>query len=206
MIVTRRRKKRIPWRRYALPLALVAIVVALLSFAPTRAWIASGPLAPAMKPVSATFDAAGREREIGSQNAQIADLQTQLVDARSQITERDKQISSLQTQLNDAQQQAAAAHAATPQKPADSSAQAGAQTVKQTSDLSTSATPEMRRTATVWAAMDSEAAAKIVQRLPQDYVARVFAVMSPDAVGAILENLPSAYAARLTQEHPELQR
>jgi flagellar motility protein MotE (MotC chaperone) len=64
----------------------------------------------------------------------------------------------------------------------------------------------MRRTAAVWAAMDAESAAKVVQKLPQDYVARVFALMSPDAVGAILENLPASYAAQITQEHPQLHR
>jgi flagellar motility protein MotE (MotC chaperone) len=62
----------------------------------------------------------------------------------------------------------------------------------------------MRRTAAIWAAMDAESAAKVVQKLPDDYVARVFALMSPDSVGAILENLPAAYSARLTQEHPQL--
>jgi flagellar motility protein MotE (MotC chaperone) len=52
--------------------------------------------------------------------------------------------------------------------------------------------------------MDADAAAKVVQRLPDAYVARIFAIMPADSVGAILENLPAAYAARLTQDRPEL--
>jgi len=54
--------------------------------------------------------------------------------------------------------------------------------------------------------MDSESAAKVVQKLPDAYVARIFALMPPDTVGAILENSPSVYAAQLTQEHPELKQ
>lgn len=207
MIVTRQRKKPFPWKRVLLPAAAIALLVAALSWAPSRTWIATGPLAPVWKaaspvwkPIAAPFDAAGQARTVSAQSAQIADLQKQLQQARADITDRDKQISQLQTQVNDAQQQAAVASAAKPPAPV---AQASAAPAP---DLGTQGTPDMRRTAQVWSAMDSEAAAKIVQRLPQDYVARVFALMSPDSVGAILENLPASYAARLTQEHPELHR
>jgi TolA-binding protein len=208
MIVTRQRKKPFPWKRVLLPAAAIALLIAALWWAPSRTWIATGPLAPVWqaaapvwKPIAAPFDSLAQARAISEQNIKIADLQKQLQQARADITDRDKQISRLQTQVNDAQQQAAQASAAKP-----AAATAAQATAAPAPDLSTQGTPDMRRTAAVWSAMDSESAAKIVQKLPQDYVARVFALMSPDAVGAILENLPAAYAARLTQEHPELHR
>lgn len=200
MIVTRKRRKPFPWKRVLLPAAAVALLVAALSWAPSRNWIATGPLAPVWKPVSAPFNSVGEARTISAQSAQIADLQKQLQQARGDVADRDKQISQLQTQVNDAQQQAAVASAAKPAVPAAQASAAPA------ADLSAQGTPDMRRTAAVWSAMDSEAAAKVVQKLPQDYVARVFALMSPDSVGAILENLPASYAASLTQEHPQLHR
>jgi flagellar motility protein MotE (MotC chaperone) len=205
MIVTRRRKKPFPWRRVLLPTVAVALLVAAFSWAPSRNWIATGPMAPmwrtpAFQAVAAPFNGMALQQEVGSKDRDIASLQKQLANARAQIGDRDKQISQLQTQLNGAQTEAAQAKAAKPAAPsaAGTPAPAAAQ------DLSSQATPDIQRTAQVWAAMDSESAAKIVQKLPQDYVARVFAVMSPEAVGAILENLPASYAAKLTQEHPQL--
>lgn len=208
MIVTRRRKKSFPWRRVALPAAAIALLVAAIAWAPSRNWIASGPMAPlwhspVAMAVSAPFDSMAQQQRIGSQDREIASLQQQLADARSQITDRDKQISDLQTQLNGAQTEAAEAKAV---KPAPVTSQKTSQTTAMGQDLSTQATPDIQRTGQVWAAMDSESAAKIVEKLPQDYDARVFASMSPDAVGAILENLPASFAAKLTQEHPELKR
>lgn len=199
MIVTRQRRKPFPWKRVLFPAAAIALLAAGIAWTPSRTWIATGPLAPVWKPIAAPFDSLGRSRMLAAQSAQIADLQKQLQQARADVNDRDKQISQLQTQLGDAQQQAAASNAVKP-------APAPRSTVAPAPDLSAQASPDMRRTAAVWTSMDAEAAAKVVQRLPQDYVARVFALMSPDAVGAILENVPAAYAAQLTQEHPELRR
>jgi flagellar motility protein MotE (MotC chaperone) len=209
MIVTRRRKKSFPWRRLLLPAVAVALLVAAFSWAPSRNWIVTGPMAPmwkspAVQAAAAPFNGMALQQRIGSQNRDIASLQQQLADARSQISDRDKQISQLQSQLNAAQTEAAEAKAAKSTAPAaDKTTQ---QNSAQPQDLSSQATPDIQRTAQVWAAMDSESAAKIVEKLPQDYVSRVFAAMSPEAVGAILENLPASYAAKLTQEHPELKR
>ncbi len=213
MIVTRRRKKPFKWKRYAYPAAVLLLIIVALRWAPAREWLANGPVttpiwnatAPVWKPLARPFDMAAQQGTINSQASQLDALSAQLADARSQIAARDKQISSLQTQLNQAQQDAALASASHPARtvaanPASSSAPVAS------SDLAQDGTPDMRRTAQVWSAMDSESAAKVVQKLPDAYVARIFALMSPDAVGAILENLPSGYAARLTQEHPELKR
>jgi len=196
MIVTRRRRKPFPWKRVLISTAVVALIVAALWWAPSRTWIADRPV---FKPIAKLFDPMAQQQTIKNQDAQISQLQERLAAANSQIADCDKQASQLQTQLSDAQQQAVVANVPAQSKPAPkASAQPAA-----ANDLSAQGTPDMRRTAQVWGAMDSEAAAKIVQRLPTDYVARIFALMSPDSVGAILENLPPAYAARLTQEHPE---
>jgi flagellar motility protein MotE (MotC chaperone) len=209
MIVTRRRKKPFPWRRVLLPAVAVALLVAAFLWPPSRNWIATGPMAPlwkspAAQAVAAPFNGVALQQHVNSQDRDIASLQQQLADARAQISQRDKQISQLQTQLNDSQAEAAQAKAAKPAPTA--AAKSSDKTVAQSQDLSTQATPDIQRTAQVWAAMDSESAANIVQKLPQDYVARVFAAMTPESVGAILENLPASYAAKLTQEHPELKR
>ncbi len=197
MIVTRRRRKPFPWKRVLIPSVIIALLVAALWWTPSRTWIVDRPV---FKPIAKLFDPVAQQQTIKSQDAQLSELQQRLAAANSQIADRDKETSKLQTQLNDAQQQAAVTSVPLKQKPLP---QASAQPTAAANDLSAQGTPDMRRTAQVWGAMDSEAAAKIVQKLPTDYVARVFALMSPDSVGAILENLPPAYAARLTQEHPE---
>ena len=199
MIVTRQRKKRFPWKRLLAPAVLLAVLGLALWWTPSRTWIAN-ETAPMWKPVAAPFNAVAQQKALADSSKQAASLEAQLADARAQIADRDKQISRLQTQLNDAQQQAVDVPSPAP------AATASAAPGPNGSDLAQQATPDMRRTAAEWASMDSESAAKVVQKLPIEYVARVFAVMSPDAAGAILENLPASYAAQLTQDHPELKR
>jgi len=200
VIVTRRRRKPFPWKRILFPLGVLAIAAFALWCGPSRAL-----LAPVWKPVAKPFDVVSQQETISGQAEQLSSLMKQLADARAQIADRDKQISQLQTQINQSQQDAAAAQASKPGAQV-AAVNSGAQPAEVSSDLSQSATADMRRTAEVWAAMDSEASAKLIQKLPDAYVAREFALMSPDSVGVILENLPPAYAARLTQEHPELKR
>ncbi len=202
MIVTRRRRKPFRWKRVAVPAVVAVLIAAVFVWTPSRNWVANQP---ALRPVERPFNVAGQLQTISSQNAQIAALQKQLSDARGAIADRDKQIGDLQTQLNSAQEEAATAKAAKVGRSAPApAAQSAGETMVGQSDLASQATPDLRRTASVWAAMDPDAAAKVVQRLPDDYVARIFAIMPPDAVGAILETLPAPYAARLTEDHPEL--
>ena len=213
MIVTRRRRKVFPWKRVFMPIGFVALFTALFVFQPSRDWIVDGPPAPLWRvlhpvfaPITKPFDVAAQMQTISSQNGQISDLQKQLEDARAQLADRDKQISQLETQVNAAQQDAAAAKASANRSSRPVRSIASTDGPNQTgSDLAAQATPDMHRTASVWSAMDAEAAAKVVQRLPDDYVARIFAIMAPDSVGTILENTPAAYAARLTRDRPELQ-
>ena len=202
MIVTRRRRKPFPWKRLLIPAGIVALLAGAFAWPVSRSWIAGQP---AVSQIAKPFDAASQMQTISAQNGQIAALQKQLAGLRTQINDRDKQISNLQSQLNSAQQDAAMANAARPRSaPAADSPAAAPGAVAQTADLAQQATSDMRRTASVWSAMDADAAAKVVQRLPDAYVARIFAIMPADSVGAILESLPAAYAARLTQERPEL--
>jgi flagellar motility protein MotE (MotC chaperone) len=213
VIVTRRRRKQFPWKRIAVPVIALAIVVGAFTWPPSQHWIATGPLAPAWRaaaPVGAPLHFAAQNQTITDQNRQIIALQKQLAVEKTQTADRDKRISSLQTQLNQAQTRAAQAQAPAPRESQANNVQSAgasiAQPAAQTEDLAQSGTPDMRRTAQEWGSMDAEAAAKVVQKLPLAYVARIFALMSPDAAGAILENVPPAYAAALTQEHPELRR
>jgi flagellar motility protein MotE (MotC chaperone) len=208
VIVTRQRRKPFPWRRLAFCAGILAVAAFALAWAPSRNFIANGPAAPLLRSaapvvngVAAPLHFAAQDRTISDLNGRTADLQKKLDDAGAQIAQRDKQISALQTQLNQTQQQLALKGAA-PVQPA----RATVATNSNGQDLSAGATPDMRRTAQIWASMDADAAAKVVQRLPTPYVARIFALMPADAVGQILESVPASYAAQLTKEHPELER
>ncbi len=213
MIVTRQRRRRFPWKRVLYPLGFLAVLTLALWWTPSRTWLATGPVttpiwnatAPVWKPLAKPFDVAAQQGTINTQVAEIQQLQKQLAQAQAQVTDRDKQITQLQSQLDQSQQDAATAHASTGPKGAVAP-NATPPSIPVVADLSQQATTDMRRTAQVWGSMEAEAAAKVVQKLPDAYVARIFSLMSPDAVGAILENLPAGYAARLTGEHPELKR
>lgn len=230
MIITRKRKKPFPFKRLLLPGIALALAAFALSWGPSRNAMSSGPMAPVVRTTGAWFDTiavpfhfAAQNQIITDRNRQIAALQDQLSAAKSDSASKDKKIADLQKQLDNAQAQLASATGnaaqasargaslgqATPRpgpsvpglnsNPNGNVALAG-------SDLSAGATPDMKRTADYWAAMDPENAAKVAQRLPPAYVARVLALMPAEAVGTILDNLPPAFAAKLTQEHPELKR
>lgn len=222
MIVTRQRKKPFPWRRLLLPVIAIALVIFAFTWAPSRNVITNGPAAPVFKStgnifgsVSEPFHFAAQNQVITDKNRQIVALQNQLNDAKSKTAAKDKQIADLQAQTQQLQSQAATLRSNAPTKGAPPVAAAGtpngvpgaASTRTQLSgDLTSTATPDMRRTAQYWSSMDPENAAKVVQKLPVDYVARVFSLMSSDSVGSILDALPPNYAAQITQEHPELRQ
>lgn len=194
MIVTRKRKKKFPWKRVLTIAAIVAVIAIAFAVPASRSVIADNTQ-PVWKPFAAPFQGLALEKQINDQSKQIAALQSQVSEAQSQISGRDKQISQLQSKLASAQEQAGqAAPQDKPQQPQDAQPSPAA---------STAPSEDVRRVAAEWSAMDSESAAKVVQKLPVDYVVQVFSVMSPDAAGAILENLPAAYAAQLTQERPQ---
>jgi flagellar motility protein MotE (MotC chaperone) len=227
VIVTRKRKKPFPLKRLILPAIALALVAFALSWGPSRNAMSSGPMGPAVRTTGAWFDTiavpfhfAAQNQIITDRNRQIAALQAQLATAKSEAQSKDKKIGDLQTQLDQVQTQLASAGSNASQAAArgssigQSSPRPGPSVPGLTSgtvalagsDLSANATPDMKRTADYWAAMDPENAAKVAQRLPPAYVARILALMPTEAAGTILDNLPPTFAAKLTQEHPELKR
>lgn len=219
MIVTRKRKKPFPYKRFVLPLVALALAAFAFSWGPSRDAMSSGPMAPLVRGTQAYFDTvaapfhfAAQNQVITDRNRQIAALQGQLASAKSDVQTKDKAIAALQTQLDQVQTQLASAGANAPApagrapRPGAAAPPFGSNVALTGSDLSANATPDMKRTADYWAAMDPENAAKVAQRLPVPYVARVLALMPAEAAGTILDNVPPSFAAKLTQEHPELKR
>jgi flagellar motility protein MotE (MotC chaperone) len=227
VIVTRKRKKPFPFKRLMLPGIALLLVAFAFSWGPSRDAMSSGPLGPVVRTtgqwfdtVAAPFHFAAQNQKITDLNRQIAALQTQLATAKNDGQTKDKKIGNLQTQLDQAQTQLAVASGNTAQaasrgaalgksspRPGSSVPGLPSGNVALTgSDLSANATPDMKRTADYWAAMDPENAAKVAQRLPTSYVARILALMPTEAAGTLLDNLPPTFAAKLTQEKPQLQR
>lgn len=216
MIVTRQRRKPFPFRKLLLPLIAIALVAVALWWTPSRNAIATGPLAPvwnaigsAYAKVAAPFTFAAQSKALADDRTAIAKLQKQITDLQTQATAKDKQISQLKSSLDDASAQVAAARAPS----AQSTTAAGAPSVAASGspgfvsgDMAAGASADARRTAQMWAAMDPDNAAKVIQKLPVSYAAHILALMSADSAGPILDALPPTYAAALTQEHPELRR
>lgn len=217
MIVTRQRRRAFPFRKLLLPLIAIVLIAAAFWWTPSRNAIATGPLAPvwnagasAFDKIAAPFHFAAQNQVIADKNASIAKLQAQVTELQSQAAAKDKQITQLQSSLDAANASTVAARAPAAKPSAGTvaapDAAAGGAPGFVAGDLTVGATADARRTAAVWAAMEPENAAKVVQKLPVPYVAHILALMSPDAVGPIMDALPAVYAAALTQEHPELRR
>ena len=212
MIVTRQRPKPRQVHKVILPVLAIVLLALVFILPQSRNVVMNGPLAPmwrtlntSMTTVAQPFHFASLNNQITARDRTIAQLQTQINTDKLQISDRDRQITSLQSQLNTAMQQNVTAKSVV-KAPAAAASPGAFSGAAGGSDLAATATPDMRRTANQWAAMDAESAAKVVQRLPIPYVARIFALMPADSVGQILNSLPASYAAALTQEHPELRR
>jgi len=210
VIVTRRRRKPFPWRRLLLPVIAIALVIFAVVWGPSRNVITAGPLAPLWQNIGSRFQMiatpfhfAAQNQVITDRNKQIAQLQTQVAQLQAQSADKDKKISSLNATIGQMQQQAANASAAVSPPPV---AAGSANPANPAGAPAAGDTTELRRTAQLWANMQPENAAKVMQKLPVPYVAQVLALMSPDDAGAILDALPAAFAAQLTQENPGLKR
>jgi len=222
VIVTRRRRKPFPLRRLMLPLIVIAAIVLLLLWPPSRNAVANGPLAPlwrssatAMAPIAAPFHFAAQNEAMTGLKQQIVQLRKQLATANARAQSTSKAVASLKSVIAQLRSQAVSTNAKTNVPPVSTqsassglttspSIGAAVQNSSATGDLAAGATADMRRTAADWANMQPTNAAKLVQKLPVAYDARVMALMSPDATGAILDALPASFAAQLTQENPEL--
>lgn len=206
MIVTRQRpKKKFNPRSVLLPLAALVVLGFALWWPPSQkkivGFVAYGPLAPVwrlagnvLSPLLTPLHFAAQEQVIADRNKSIETLSGQIEDERKQIAARDTQIAALQSQVKAVQ--AAAAHAAeatpTPAPVRKSSANTAA-------EVATITTDDPKHTATVWSAMEPEAAAAVAQRLPADYTAKVLSLMNADSAGSLLGALPPAYAAKVSQ-------
>jgi len=189
MIVTRTRKRRWKITRLIAPVVLVALMAAAFAWQPSRDRLhAFPPIGKAMDAVAAAADVGSLHRTIDGQKREIANLQKQIAGLQGSVQSRDKQISALTTRANQLDQQLAGASRETvAPRPATS---AGI--------VSSDDSAQVERTAKIWNEMEPQAAAKIAERLPDEYVARVFAAMDPDQVAEILGAMPPKVAARLT--------
>jgi flagellar motility protein MotE (MotC chaperone) len=220
VIVTRRRRKPFPWKRLLLPLVAIALVIFAFAWGPSRNVITNGPVGPLWQnigqrfaTIAAPFNFAKQLQVETDQKGQIAQLQGQISDLKTQGAAKDKQISSLNGQVNQLQTQAANAASAVSAPsiaPVSGAANGGNAASAGVSGAQTAGgdqtSAQMRRAAQVWANMQPENAAKVIQKLPIPYVAQVLALMSPDDAGAILDAVPATFAAEVTQENPGLKR
>jgi hypothetical protein len=217
MIATRQRKqKKGSLLPILLPFAAIVMLIVALSWPPSRAWIANGPLHPVANvvenvwgTVSQPLTFAYQQQQITDRNVQIKQLNDKLETDRKASDDKDAQVASLQKQLTALQNQPAEESS-----PAAAPGTAAAATLASTSGGAAggvgtpSQSPEadaVHRTAQQWSSMDPERAAALAQKLPAGYDAEVFAQMSPDNVGPILDALPSAFAAKIVQSGPQAQ-
>jgi flagellar motility protein MotE (MotC chaperone) len=201
MIVTRRRQKRRNLVPILLPLFAIAALAGALTWPPSHNVIVNGPLKPVwniasvgVAAVSKPFNFVTQQQHIADQNREMRRLNSSLESDRKTQEAKDARISALQTQVTQlqAEPKPTTAPVVKPKSQPTGAAAGTAQTD------SSSASDAVKRTAQYWASMDSEKAAAIVQRLPDDYVNRVFAQMPADSVADIMNTLPPKVAARLT--------
>lgn len=223
MIVTRQRRKSFPWGRLMLPLLAIGIAAFALWWPPSHKVIFGGKMSSFWVSASTVYDRAAapfhfaaQDKVITQKNKEIADFRSQTTAQTTQLTADKKKLAAMQSELNRAQADLAQARSGsatklssrtpTNQQSLSASNPTATSTQRVYGDLASGATPDMRRTASAWAAMDPDTAAVVLQKLPVPYVARVMALMSPDSAAAILDALPASYAAKLTQENPDLRK
>ncbi|MGA2395288.1 MAG: hypothetical protein ABSH03_18255 [Candidatus Lustribacter sp.] len=212
MIVTRQRKKKQSNLPILLPIAAIAMLAIALTWPPSRNFITNGPL----KPVATVFDGAWgmvsrplsfayQQQQITDRNQQIKDLNDQLESDRKAQDAKDAQLQALQKQIAEAGNEPAPATPA-PVAPLAGQAPGGAAAGAAGEPAQPSVSDAIRRAAQQWSAMDPEAAAALVQKLPTAYVSAVFAQMSPDSVGPIMDALPPKVAALIVESgtNPQL--
>src|ERR1700722_7261290 len=181
MIVTRQRKKKQITLPILLPIAAIAMLAIALTWPPSRNFITNGPL----KPVATVFDGvwgtvsrplsfAYQQQQITDRNTSIKDLNDKLEADRKAQDDKDAQISQLQKQIAAANAEPAepTPAAAGPTRPPPAAAgptagqPAGAPAAGGAAPSQPTASDAVRRDAQQWSAMDPEAAAALVQKLP----------------------------------------
>jgi flagellar motility protein MotE (MotC chaperone) len=221
VIVTRKRKRRTHPARILVPLAVVALIAALLAWPPSQHLIANGPLRPlwlaganvgsvVVRPLSF----AGQQQTIADRNREIRDLNARLEQQRQAKSDADAQAARLQQQITALQNQPVPTPVPAPRRaPASGLAMSGnfgnaagspatgssAPGSAAASTGAAAASEDEKRLAATWAAMEPEKAAAVAQRLPDAEVTRVLGAMDADSAGAIMNALPSGVAARISR-------
>jgi flagellar motility protein MotE (MotC chaperone) len=197
-----------------LPLAAIAAFVGALNFGPSKRLILEGPLKPYLAIAGSYWDQFSKplhfiaqQQVITEKNREIQALNSQIDKDRKDLSSRDDKIKTLQNQVASAKAASAQANA-TPgasgtAAPAVAANQGPAGAAPAAAAPGASAAPSaddvaIKRTADVWAQMDADAVAGLVQKLPMDYVIRVLGQMSADQVAEVLAALPPKVAAQLT--------
>jgi flagellar motility protein MotE (MotC chaperone) len=216
VIVTRKRQRRSNPARWIVPLLVLAALAAALTWPPAQRAVASGPLAPvwnaggnaatvAVRPL--TF--AGQQQTIADRNRELRDLNNRLEQQRQAKADADARAQKLQQQVAALENQPVETTAPAPRPaPANAAGFGSASTGGTTNGGASSAgapTPEEKRLAATWAAMEPEKAAAVIQRLPDDEVTRVLAQMDADGAGAIMNALPASVAARISRAVAQVQ-
>jgi hypothetical protein len=217
VIVTRKRKRRSHPARILVPLAIVALVAALLAWPPSQRLIANGPLRPVWVAgtntagtVSRPLSFAGQQQTIADRNREIRDLNARLEQQRQAKADADARAARLQQQITALQNQPLPTPIPAPHRPATSGSfgnMAGAPGTRSgapgsgaaSARSATAASEDEKRLAATWAAMEPEKAAAIAQRLPDAAVTRILGAMDADSAGAIMNALPSSVAARISR-------
>lgn len=215
MIVTRKRKRRSHPARILIPLALIALVAALLAWPPSQRLIANGPLHPvwlagtnAAGAVSRPLSFAGQQQSIADRNREIRDLNARLERQREAKADADARAARLQQQITALENQPAPTSVPAPRRAATPGLAmsgsfgnaGGAPDARSGAPGSGAAASEdEKRLAATWAAMEPEKAAAIAQRLPDAAVTRVLGAMDADSAGAIMNALPTNVAARISR-------
>ncbi len=200
MIVTRHRKRRRGLGRFIIPLLALVGLAAALAWPPAHHALADGPLAPVwnggargLAVVSRPLSFAAQEQALSDKNRAIRELDGRLEAQRLAKVAAETRLSHLQQQLAAAAAEPAPTVAPAPVRSAEPATAALAPTG------AAQPSPEVKRLAATWAAMEPEKAAAVVQRLPDDQVTRVLAQMDADAAAGILNALPPAVAARISR-------
>jgi flagellar motility protein MotE (MotC chaperone) len=203
VIVTRQRKKKRNLRPLILPVLALAALVVALAWPPSHNVIANGPLKPAYDAaanaggvVARPLSFAAQQQTITDRNREIRALNAQLEKQRQDKANADTRIHQLEQQANAAAAQPVASALPAPRR---TPSIGGAFAPNAAGNASATPSPEEKRVAATWAAMDAEKAAAVVQRLPENEATRILEAMDADSAAEILNALPPAVAARISR-------
>jgi flagellar motility protein MotE (MotC chaperone) len=212
VIVTRKRQRRSNPARWMIPLLVVGVLAAVLSWPPAQRVVANGPLRPlwnagagAGTVVVRPLTFAGQQQTIADRNRELRQLNDRLEQQRRAKADADARAEKLQQQIAALENQPVETPVPAPRPAATAATGFAAAPAAAGEAAAAPATAEEKRLAATWAAMEPEKAAAVVQRLPDDAVTRVLAAMDADSAGAIMNALPASAAARISRAVAQVQ-